>query len=211
MAAIRPLDPIEIRVLGSLLEKQQTTPEQYPLTLNALLAACNQKSNREPVTELSERDVFAALERLKKEALVWRLEGARADRYEHLLDRRLGLTPPVKAVVTLLFLRGVQTPGELRTRSERMHEFASVEAVEQLLGSLAARDEPLVTELPRRPGQRESRWKHLLALVTGQEEPELPLAPEAPSRSGLAERVARLEEEVATLRTELATLKAALE
>ncbi len=213
MARIRRLDAVEVRVLGSLLEKQVTTPEQYPLTVNGLLAACNQRSNREPATSLGEEEVLAALKRLKQEALVWRTEGARTERWEHLLDRRLGLTPAVKALITLLFLRGPQTPGELRTRSERLHELGSVAEVEAELGRLASQDDPLTRELPRQPGQRESRWMHLL----GEEDaPPLAAAPGGPAVErppagvSLAERVTQLEEAVASLRAELAALRADL-
>ncbi|HEX4953379.1 MAG TPA: YceH family protein [Thermoanaerobaculia bacterium] len=212
MARIRRLDAVEVRVLGALLEKQVTTPEQYPLTVNTLLAACNQRSNREPVTSLDEEEILAALKRLKAEALVWRTEGARTERWEHLLDRRLGLTPAVKALITLLFLRGAQTPGELRTRSERLHDFGSVAVVEATLGGLAAQDDPLTRELPRQPGQRESRWMHLL----GEEDapplaaaPSLPAAARPPAGASLADRVSQLEETVAALQAELAALRVA--
>jgi len=157
----RPLDAVECRVLGALLEKEQTTPEYYPLTVNALLAACNQKTNREPVMELSAGEVTAALERLRKNVLVWSSEGTRSDRWRHALDRRWRLAPATKAVVTLLLLRGPQTPGELRARSERLHRFASPHEVEAALGELAAGREPLARELPRAPGQKENRWTHL--------------------------------------------------
>jgi uncharacterized protein YceH (UPF0502 family) len=125
----RILDQVEIRVLGCLLEKQQSTPEYYPLTLNSLVAACNQKSNREPVMELSEPDVRAALERLRADVLVMPVEGARTERWEHRLDRRFDFDAATKAIITVLFLRGPQTAGELRTRSERMHNFQSLPAV----------------------------------------------------------------------------------
>jgi hypothetical protein len=157
----RPLDPVECRVLGALLEKEQTTPEYYPLTVNALVAACNQKTNREPVTELTEGEVTAALERLRKNVLVWSSEGARTERWRHALDRRWRLTPATKALVTLLLLRGPQTPGELRGRSERMRRFATPAEVEAALAELAAGREPLARELPRAPGQKENRWTHV--------------------------------------------------
>lgn len=188
----RPLDPVELRVVGSLLEKQQTTPEYYPLTLNALVAACNQKSSREPTMELTPEDVRAALERLRADVLVWPVAGARAERWEHNADRAWELDPPAKAIVTELLLRGPQTPGELRGRAERMHVFASLGEVESVLHRLAAGAEPLVVELPRAPGQKESRWAHLLG-----EPPDLPApAAVAPRVAGgdLAARVACLEE-----------------
>ena len=158
----RRLDPVEIRVLGSLLEKEQTTPEAYPLSLNALVAACGQQTNREPVMRLSAREVSAALERLRQDVLVWRTEGARVDRWKQSVERRWDLDPAAKALLTVLFLRGPQTSGQLRQRSERLHAFASLTAVEELLARLAASDEPLLRELPRAPGQKERRWAHLL-------------------------------------------------
>src|SRR5438874_6159297 len=149
----RQLDAIEIRILGSLIEKQLATPEYYPLTLNALVAACNQKSSREPVMELSENDVQRALDRLQDEKLVWKVLGGRATRYDHNLDATWQLDRAAKAVLGLLFLRGAQTAGEIRTRSDRMHEFGAIDDVEATLQHLA----PLVQEIPRRPGQKEAR------------------------------------------------------
>ena len=159
----RPLDAAELRVLGALLEKQQTTPELYPLTVNALIQGCNQKTAREPVVEMSEGAVHGALRQLNQEGFATRSEGARVTRWGHALDTRWNLDPGRKAVITLLLLRGAQTPGELRNRSERLHAFASVEGLEDALLTLAEEPEPLVRELPRGPGQKESRWMHLLA------------------------------------------------
>ncbi len=159
----RLLDAHDARVLGALLEKEQTTPELYPLTLNALVAACNQKTAREPVMELSEAEVQDALKRLFEDVLVWRNEGARAMRWRQSVDRRWELEPATKAVITLLLLRGPQTSGELRSRAERLHAFASVGEVETALARLATPPEPLVRELPRAPGQKEARWAHLLS------------------------------------------------
>jgi uncharacterized protein YceH (UPF0502 family) len=158
----RQLDPVEIRVLGSLLEKEQTTPEAYPLSLNALVAACGQQTNREPVMRLSAREVSSALERLRQDVLVWRTDGARVERWKQSVERRWDLDPAAKALLTVLFLRGPQTSGQLRQRSERLHDFASLAAVEELLARLASGDEPLIRELPRAPGQKERRWTHLL-------------------------------------------------
>jgi uncharacterized protein len=202
----RLLDAAEIRVLGCLLEKQQLTSEYYPLTVNALVAACNQRSSREPVMDLSEGEVQSALDRLAEHVLVWRSAGSRADRWAHNLDRRLELDAATKAVVTLLFLRGPQTPGELRARAERMHAFATTAAVEEVLRRLAAGPEPMVMELPRLPGQKEARWAHLAA---GQ--PELPPAPVAAAGgsvrdAGLAERLARLEARVEEVSASLSAL-----
>ena len=163
----RRLDPVEIRVLGSLLEKEQATPEAYPLTLNALVAACNQRTNREPVMELAEAEVSAALDRLRQEVLVWRTESSRSERWKQSVERRWELDPPAKALLTLLLLRGAQTAGELRSRSDRLHPFASLAEVEAALRGLAAAPEPLVRELSRRPGQKETRWIHLVGDLTG--------------------------------------------
>ena len=207
----RKLDPVEIRVLGSLLEKEQTTPEAYPLTVNSLLLACNQKTNREPVMDLTEGQVVEALERLRQEVLVWRTEGARSEKWQQSVVRRWGLNRAGKALMTLLLLRGPQTPGELRTRSERMHPFASVEEVEEALQRMAAIDEPLVLELPRRPGQKEIRWTHLVGEILEPETVTTPAEPPhasvRPSGPALSERVARLEETVQRLEAELAELR----
>ena len=161
MRALRSLDPIEQRVVGCLVEKELSTPDVYPLTLNALVAACNQTSNREPVSRLSPGDVEAALLRLMADLLVWRDRGARALRWKHSLDEKLALREPAaKSVLAELLVRGAQTPGELRSRTPRMHEFAELREVEETLRALAARG--LVEELPRQPGQKERRWRHLL-------------------------------------------------
>lgn len=158
----RALDAAETRVLGALLEKQQTTPELYPLTVNALIQACNQKTAREPVMEMSEGAVHGALRQLYQESFAARTEGVRVTRWSHTVDARWNLDPARRAVITLLLLRGPQTPGELRNRSERLHAFASVGELEDALLTLAEEPEPLVRELPRSPGQKESRWMHLL-------------------------------------------------
>ncbi|MEO8502041.1 MAG: YceH family protein [Vicinamibacteria bacterium] len=158
----RLLEAAELRVLGSLLEKEQTTPELYPLTVNALVQACNQKTAREPVMEMSEGAVHGALRQLHQDEFVSRSEGARVTRWHHALNLRWNLDPGRKAVMTLLLLRGPQTPGELRNRSERLHAFATVGEIEDALLALSAAPEALVRELPRSPGQKESRWTHLL-------------------------------------------------
>ncbi|HXU32156.1 MAG TPA: YceH family protein [Thermoanaerobaculia bacterium] len=211
----RPFDAIELRVLGSLLEKEQTTPEAYPLTVNALIAACNQKTNREPVTDLTEGQVWDALERLRHETLVWRSEGARTERWQQSVSRRWGLDSAGKALMTLLLLRGPQTLGELRTRSERMHAFHSLEEVEAKLRSLAGDEEPLVIELPRRPGQKEIRWAHRVgdpnAIDPIPAEPvRVAHEPPTPSAPPLSQRVTDLEKAVADLTNALAELKAKL-
>lgn len=158
----RPLDAAEVRVLGALLEKEQTTPELYPLTVNSLIQACNQKTAREPVMEMSEGAVHGTLRQLLLDEMVSRSEGVRVTRWHHALNLRWSLDPGRKAVMTLLLLRGPQTPGELRSRSERLHPFASVGELEDALLALAAAPEPLVRELPKGPGQKEARWTHLL-------------------------------------------------
>lgn len=205
----RELDPVEIRVLGALLEKQQTTPEYYPLTVHALVAACNQKSNREPVMELSEGEVVAALERLRELVLVWKVDASRSEKWEHNLDARLLLDGDAKALVTLLFLRGAQTPGELRTRSDRLFPFPTLEAVEATLTRMARDAEPLVCELPRRPGQKEARWTHLVGNAPpGTDKPEPILTAAEPE--GHERRLSRLETRLAALEAEVDALKKAL-
>lgn len=203
----RELDAVEVRILGALIEKQLATPEYYPLTLNALVAACNQKSSRDPVMELSEDDVQRGLDRLQDEKLVWKVLGGRATRFDHNLDATWQLDRAAKAILALLFLRGTQTAGELRSRSDRMHEFAAIDDVEATLRRL----EPLVQEIPRRPGQKEARWTHLLSGVAA----DFSRPDAAPAEAGvytepLSERVQRLEEQVAALSAELRALKAKL-
>ena len=205
----RPLNATEIRVLGCLMEKQMATPEYYPLTVNALVAACNQKSNREPVMELSDDDIQRALDRMQDEKLVWKVMGGRAVRYDHNLDLQWQLDRRTKALLTLLFLRGAQTAGELRGRSDRLHSFESVGEVEETLQWMASSSEPLARELPRRPGQKESRWAHLLGGVPVIEEEPTESA-HAASSEPLSVRVHRLEERIVAIETELRELKAKL-
>ena len=199
----RELDAVEIRVLGCLLEKERTTPDAYPLTLNSLTSACNQRSNREPVMELTAPEVNEVLGRLRAEVLVWPEEGPRATKWTHNLDRKWELEPSAMAVMTVLMLRGAQTTGEIRTRTERMHPFASIREVEDVLVGLSEGDEPLVVHLARQPGQKEARWTHL---VGG--EPDVSTSAFVPSASppvsGLAERVAELEDRVSRLEERLA-------
>jgi uncharacterized protein YceH (UPF0502 family) len=201
----RTLDPIEVRILGSLMEKQLTTPEYYPLTLNALVAAANQKSNREPVMELGESEIDRALNRLQDEKLVWRVMGGRAVRFDHNVDTVWHLNRREKALLTLLFLRGPQTSGELRGRSDRLQLFESVAEAEEILRDMAAHSEPLVRELPRRPGQKEGRWAHTVGGAIVESEP-LPNEA-APRGEPLAMRVQKLEEQMAALAEELHLLK----
>jgi uncharacterized protein len=201
----RELDPTEIRILGSLMEKQLSTPEYYPLTLNALLAAANQKSNREPVMELSESDVQRALDRLQDEKLVWKVMGGRAVRFDHNLDAVWHINRREKALLTLLFLRGPQTAGEMRGRSDRLHQFTTVAETEETLREMAGHSEPLVRQLPRRPGQKEERWSHTVGgAVTEAVETVAAVA------EPLSVRVQTLESRVSLLEETLAALKAKL-
>ena len=198
MTAPHRLDPIELRVLGCLIEKRFTTPDQYPLSLNSLRLACNQSTNRDPVTHYDEPTVRAAAERLTRYGLI-RLasgHGSRATKYRHLADEALGLSREQLAVLAVLLLRGPQTPGELRQRSERMAPLDSPTAVERVLQALIERG--YAGRLERRPGQKEERFAQLL----GGEDGSAGAAPvtEPPAQPGLAERVARLEREVAELR-----------
>ena len=166
IARVPTLTPIEVRVLGSLIEKQITTPEYYPLTLNALTAACNQKNNRNPVTSFSESDVDDALYNLREKNLAYVFHGStsRVPKYKHVAPEVMHLSPPEVAAMCVLMLSGAQTVGEIRTRGSRLHEFAGLEEVEETLRGLAAReDEPLVMKLPRQSGQKDARFVHLLS------------------------------------------------
>jgi len=210
------LDPIQTRVLGSLIEKEITTPEGYPLSLNALINACNQKSSREPVLSLTEDEVRQALHALEDENFVSTLHDARVPKYEHRIRTVLNLRRDETAVLCLLMLRGPQTPGELRSRSERLFAFDDLTAVQATLDRLAAREPasesapastgPLTTILPRQPGSREARYAHLLSGDPVQGETSLP----APSEDGsaAAQRLATLEAEVAVLTSTLRNLQA---
>ncbi|WCO68506.1 DUF480 domain-containing protein [Iamia majanohamensis] len=160
------LSPAEVRVLGSLLEKERTVPATYPMTLNGLVTACNQSSSRDPVTDLSEHQVEAALDRLKAQHLVRKVlptTGSRVVKYRQVAQDALTVDDPQRAVLTVLLLRGPQTPQELKVRTERIHPFADAGEVEATLEDMAGWGEPLVRLLPRAPGQRDARWAHLLA------------------------------------------------
>ena len=219
MPRTRPLDFFELRVLGALMEKEQTTPDQYPMTIKATISACNQKTNRDPVTALTETQVVEALDRLRLDVLTWRSDGARAERWEHRLDRRWALSPERKAIMTLLLLRGPQTPGELKSRSERMCHFDSVQEVEKTLQDLASGDEDaMVCELPRRPGQRECRWAHLCgdddpqeievqAAAAAYSAPPPSTAPSAPRGPSSIQRLEELESQVSELKDEVSSLR----
>ena len=161
---LRVLSLLESRVLGVLVEKERTVPDSYPLTLNALVAGCNQKSSRDPVLNASETDVQAGGDGLKGMLLVIERSGGRVARYAHNVERMMNVPQQAVALLAVLMLRGPQTAGELRSNCERLHRFADIQAVEALLNELAERpDGALVTELPRQPGSRENRWMHLLS------------------------------------------------
>lgn len=198
------LTPVAARVLGALVEKQLTTPQQYPLTLNALLSACNQTSSRNPIVVYDERLVDTTLAGLKSRGLVrfvYPSHGRSATRYRQVIEEVLGLETTELALLAVLALRGPQTVGELRARTERMAEFSSLAEVEQMLEALAGRDEPLAARLPRDPGRKEERWTQLLASDTGAvpTEPH----PESDSAPSLAAQVATLSDDVAALRRDL--------
>lgn len=211
------LAPTEIRVLGALIEKDATTPEYYPLSLNALVNACNQKSNRDPVMSLDEGAVRAALESLHNRGLAGPAGGAdsRVTKYEHRIYEALKLSRPEVAILCELLLRGPQTPGELRGRAERMHRFESIDDVFGTLRRLIDREPPLVRMLPRQPGTKESRYTHLLgteipAEITEQASPE-PGEPRGPSRfETLEARIQDLEAQVENLRKQLEELQKGL-
>jgi len=208
-----PLTATEVRVLGSLIEKDITTPEYYPLSLNALVNACNQKSNREPVMQLDEDAVRDALEGLQQQRMAGPARGtdSRVTKYEQRLQEVFNFTRPEIAVLCVLLLRGPQTPGELRGRAERLHRFEALEDVQSALQKLMQREPPLAKILPRQPGTKESRYAHLLAGdVAGLEESSPVGAPVGPNTAD-AERVVRLEEEVAELRREFSEIKDQLE
>lgn len=204
------LSLLETRVLGTLVEKQHTVPDTYPLTLNALVAGCNQKSSRQPVMEATEAEVQGALDGLRKANLVIESSGGRVARYSHNFERVLQIPSQSAALLTVLMLRGPQTVGELRINSERLHKFADISAVEGFLQELAARPAgALVVQLPRLPGARESRWAHLLS---GEPKVEAPAAVEATRREELpAGEIATLKARVERLEGEVAELRALVE
>ncbi|MBI3644838.1 MAG: YceH family protein [Acidobacteriales bacterium] len=203
------LTETEVRVLGSLIEKDITTPEYYPLSLNALMNACNQKSNRDPVMQLGEEAVRNALSGLQEQRLAGPAGGAdsRVTKYEHRLQEVFNFTRPEIAVLCALLLRGPQTPGELRGRTERMHRFEALDDVHSALQKLMQREPPLAKVLPRQPGTKESRHVHLFAGDVVVDATPQSVSPAADRCSADAERVARLEEEVAALRREVGEIK----
>jgi uncharacterized protein len=210
-------DAVEIRVLGCLIEKQRTTPDVYPLTLNALRLACNQSTNRDPVVDFDENTIRGAIDRLvqRKWATLASWSNRRSMKYRHTLDGALGLDDAEIAVLDVLMLRGSQTPGELKARTERLHGFGDMDELGATLERLIERQ--LAARLERRPGQREERYTHLLGSEDGTE-PEMgephaaapaPPAPpvDQPPREGFEERFARIEEQIAELRRELQALR----
>ncbi|UCQ29435.1 DUF480 domain-containing protein [Edwardsiella tarda] len=209
------LSPIEARVIGCFLEKQVTTPEQYPLSLNALTTACNQKTNREPVLDLSESEVQNALDLLVRKHQIRSINapGSRVVKYEHRFCNSefgdLRFSPAEVALICCLLLRGPQTPGELRTRSNRLYAFADVNEAEQALNRLAEREDgPFVVRLAREPGRRESRYAHLFCgeAAIGAESAAIDTASAAVETDELSARVTALEAEVADLKRRLASL-----
>ena len=202
------LNDAEIRVLGSLIEKQVTTPEYYPLTINALTAACNQKNNRNPVTSFTEGEVERALDSLREKNLAYVFHGStsRVPKFKHVAPENLHLKPAELAVVCVLMLSGPQTFGEIRTRGSRLYEFSGLEEVEQTVHELSTREsEPLVTRLPRQAGQKDARFAHLLS-----GEPAFDASTEASVRAiprkSESERVAHLEEQVNSLTEQVNSL-----
>ena len=203
---VTKLSDIELRVLGALVEKELTTPDYYPLTLNSLVAACNQKTNREPVVEYSEGEVEVALDTLRQKNLVYVFYGStgRVPKYKHMLPSYYELEPPETAVMTVLMLRGPQTPGELNQRTGRLYEFSGLGEVNETLDALATRAEPLVKKLGRRPGQKEVRYAHLIGESEVSETEDYPeTGPTVRAAApGLASEVEELRRELERLREE---------
>lgn len=204
------LNAIEARIVGSLVEKQATTPDAYPLTLNAVASACNQKTSREPVTDFEIGEVGHALRQLEGKGLVAGSLSARASRYAHRFDESYGVTPRQRALLAVLLLRGAQTINELHVRSERFAEFPDADEVRSVLERLISRSPALVVRIPRQSGQREDRYMHLLCGPVSLADYAQAGAESADSRSSLGERVERLETLVASLQAELAQLRARL-
>jgi uncharacterized protein YceH (UPF0502 family) len=201
------LSLLETRILGVLCEKQRTVPDTYPLSLNALVAGCSQKTSRHPIIEVSEAEVAAALDSLKGPALVVESSGGRVPRYAHNMERVLQLPSQSVALLTVLMLRGPQTAGELRINCERLHKFADISAVEGFLQELAARpDGALVTELARQPGARENRWAHLLSGAVAEEVAAASAAAE-PGTDVTVGEIAALKANVVRLEAEVDALK----
>ncbi len=205
------LTETEARITGALIEKQLTTPEYYPLTLNALVAACNQKTNREPVVTYSEQKVQKSLDDLREKNIVYVFYGStsRVPKYKHILDKVYELDAPEVAVLCVLMLRGAQTLGELRERTGRLYEFSGLGEVNETLDGLMRRDEPLVVKLERQPGQKEVRYAHLLSgevIVTHQ-----PQEKSVSDSQAENERLANLESELENLRNEFNLFRQSVE
>ena len=215
------LSEVEARVLGCLIEKEMTTPEYYPLSLNALTNACNQKSNREPAMQLEEDEIRRALNHLESQSLVRSIAESRATKFEHRLQDAFNFYRPEVAIVCELLLRGPQTPGELRTRASRMHPFEDLDSVHSALERLSKREPPLVTVLPRQPGTKEARYTHLMGETapaadireqSGKQEMPMGFRDARGSREtvnveALACEVAQLREEISELRAQFAAFR----
>ena len=203
------LTEVETRVLGSLVEKELTTPEYYPLSLNALVNACNQKSNRDPVMNLDEEAVREALRTLDKKGLAGAADNmvSRVTKYEHRLQEAYNFTRHEIAILSELLLRGPQTPGELRSRADRMHKFDDLGIVQSTLQRLMKREPPLVKVLPRQPGTKEARYAHLLSGDVEVSPPESAAGVAVTSSANSGDRIARLEDQVENLQSEIADLK----
>ncbi len=201
------LNDTEVRVLGSLVEKQLTTPEYYPMTLNALVAACNQKSNRDPIVSYDESTVTAALDSLRDKNLVYTFHGStsRVVKYKHMLPNVYELDSAEVAVMDVLMLRGPQTVGEIRGRTDRLHEFAGLGEVQETLDNLAHRDEPLVVKLERQVGQKDARYAHLLSGPIELE--SLPAPRERATSNASNDRIEKLEAELDSIKSELAAIR----
>jgi len=205
------INDVEIRIIGCLIEKEITTPEYYPLTLNALVNACNQKSNRSPVVSYEEAAVVRGLDRLQEIGFSEKIYKAdsRVPKYQQLFSKKMGLSRRELAVMCELMLRGPQTPGELRGRADRMYQFEGIGEVEKILNELMSREKPLVIKLPRQPGRKEARYAHLLSGEPEIRENELQV-PEEPATLQVRaenERIAKLESDVAALRRGLDDLR----
>jgi len=204
------LTDIETRVLGALVEKQVTTPEYYPLTLNALTLACNQKNNRYPVTSYSEAQVAAAVESLREKNLAYVFYGStsRVPKFKHVMPEVLHLNAAELAVMCVLMLRGPQTPGELRGNAARMHDFAGLDEIEQTLNALMSRDDdPLVVRLPRQPGQKEVRFAHLLSGEVQVDAVAETVVPRVSQREALEQKVDMLAAQIEELRQQFEQFK----
>jgi uncharacterized protein YceH (UPF0502 family) len=204
---MRLLTPLEARVLGVLVEKQHTVPDTYPLSLNALVAGCNQKTAREPVISATDAEVLTAVDGLKSLSLVFEGSGSRVVKFEHNLPRVFNLPAASVALLTVLMLRGPQTSAELRLNCERLHRFADISSVEGFLEEMADKEPPRVRKLPKAPGAREPRWVHLLC---GEPDPSLAVATPMQAGEGSvgAGEIAALKAEQARLAEELAKLRA---